>query len=234
MSNPSNLSSPHAAPNWQGSTFSLPRPRRLYYYGAAIFLALIAATLIGASILLLFQAFVGLPPTYPPLLSDVHPIARIILSVVSAFIGVLLLKYAGEVFLATSRTMLHIAPEGFIFSCNGGAMWSTWDNAARLERFFLQSGWQEGIMLREPANVTGRTAGFFIFSTWGMPWNRFIPLTLFGTLWRIPLANQDAMQDFARLARKLLPAHTLPSVAMTEGALYHEIRRCAEHLFISQ
>ena len=113
-------------------------------------------------------------------------------------------------------------------------MWSSWDNAARIERLFIQYSWQEGIILRAPAHVTGRTLGFTIFSIGVLPWDRFIPLTPFGTLWRMPLANRKGVKDFVQVVRRLLPANSIPSVTFMEGALYHDIHRYAEHLFANE
>ncbi len=234
MSDLYNLSSPHTPPTWQGNTYSLPRTRRLYYYGAAVVFALLAAVLIGASILILFYIFASASPSDMPLLPDVHPVARIGLGIVSFVVGVLLLNYTVELCLTPARTMLLIAPEGFIYTSNGGYMWSSWDNAVWIERLFIRNSWQEGILLRIPAHMAGRTLGFSIFSIGVLPWKRFIPLTPFGNLWRRPIADPEATENFVQFARRLLPANSIPSVTSTEGELYHDIRRYAEHLFASE
>lgn len=229
--NDRNLSS---SPDWQGNIYSLPRIRRLYYYGAAAFFALLATTFIGTGILMLFNTFVAAPPVAIPLLSNVHPIARVGLGLISLLIGYLLLKYTIELYLTSARTRLLIAPQGFIYTSNGGYMWSTWNNAVHIERLFIRNGWYEGIMLREPANMAGRTIGFSIFSTGLLPLDRFIPLTPFGVLWRTPIAHPKAVKEFISLARRLLPAHSVPSIASREGALFQDIRRHAEHLFTNE
>ena len=231
MSNLFDLSSSRVLPNWQGNVYSLPRTRRLYYSAVAIILALLAATLIGTSILILLSILAVVAPANIPLLASAHPIARVGLSLVTFLIGVLLFKYTVELYLTAARTTLLIAPEGFIYTTNGGYMWSSWNNTVRIERLFIYSGWQEGILLRIPANVDGRTIGFSIFSIWVLPWDRFIPLTPFGTLWRMPMADRKAVEEFVHEAQSLLPTHSISSVISTEGALYHDIHRYAEHLF---
>ena len=234
MSDLFDLSSSRVPPGWQGNVYSLPRTRRLYYYGVAVVFALLAATLIGTSILILFSTFAAAPPANVRLLSDVHPIVRVGLSLASFLIGFLLFKYTVELCLTATRTRLLIAPQGFIYTTNGGCMWSSWNNAVRIERLFIHSGWQEGIRLRVPANVAGRTIGFSIFSIWVMPWDRFIPLTPFGTLWRMPMADQKAVEEFVQLARRLLPADSIPSATSMAGTLYHDIHHYAEHLFANE
>lgn len=233
MSNLQNSSSP-TPPTWQGNTYFLPRTRRLYYYAIAGFFALLVVTLIGAAILLVFQAVAPAPSPDFSLLSDVHPVAQIGLSLVSFFIGCLLLKFTLELYLTVARTTLLVAPDGFIYTSNGGCMWSSWNNAVQIERLFIHYGWQEGIKLRLPANFAGRTRGFSIFSTGVLPWDRFIPLTPFGHLWRMPIADQKAFVEFAHVARRLLPADSIPSVTSTAGALYDDIHRYAAHLFASE
>jgi hypothetical protein len=226
MSDVYNLSSPHAPPTWQGNTYSLPITRRLYYYGVTIVAALFAAILIGAGILIVFQTFPSVP-----LLLDVHPVVRIVMGLISFLVGFLLLTFTVELYRTIARTRILIAPEGFIYSSNGGYMWSAWDNAVRIERLFLRNSWQEGIMLREPAHMAGRTLGFSIFSTAVLPRDRFIPLTPFGDLWRRQIADPTAMEDLARVARRFLPADSIPSATSMKGLLYHDIRHYAEHLF---
>jgi hypothetical protein len=234
MNDPYNLPSSHALPNWRGNTFSLPRTRRLYYYSVVIISALFTAILIAAGILIVFQIFAGAHPPAQPLPPDVHPVARIGMSLVSFCIGVLLIRYTLELYFTIAHTKLLVASEGFIYTSNGGAMWSTWDNAVRIERLFIYNGWREGIMLREPAHRSGRTRGFSIFSTAVLPWDRFVPLTPFGDLWRRRVADPAAREELARMARKVLPADSIPNVTSTEGPLYHDIRRYAEHLFASE
>ena len=234
MSNQSNLSSTHAPPNWQGNSYFIPKTQRLYYYGVAVFFFLLASALMGISILLLFSTFTAAPPASIPWLSGVHPIIQFGLCLVVFVIGFLVLKYVVELYFTVTRTMLLIAPEGFLYTSNGGWMWSSWDNTMRIERLFIHNSWQEGIMLRVPANIAGRTIGFSIFSISVLPWDRFIPLTPFGALWRMPITDRNAREEFASLARWVLPAHSIPNVSTMEGALYHDIHRYAEHLFVSE
>jgi hypothetical protein len=224
------LSQSQALPNWQGNTYSLPGTRRLYYYGVTIVSALFTAILIGAGILIMFQTFAGVPLPDMPLLPDVHPIARIGMGIISFLVGFLLLKYTVELYRTIAHTKLLIAPEGFIYSCNGGYMWSTWDNAVRIDRLFIRNTWQEGIMLREPAHMAGRTPGFSVLSTAVLPRGRFVPLTPFGDLWRKRIADPAAMEALVQVARRF----SIPSITWAEGALHHDIRRYAEHLFASE
>jgi hypothetical protein len=181
------------------------------------------------------STFAALPLASGPFLPELHPVARFGLSLALLLIGGLLLRYTFEVGLTTARTTLHIAPEGFIYTANGGYLWSPWDNAVRIERLFIGNRWHEGITLRAPANVAGRTAGFTVFSTGLLPWNQFVPLTPFGDLWRAaPVAELKDSEQVAQLARWLLPAQRLPGATQSEGALYHDIRRRAPHLFAGE
>jgi len=182
----------------------------------------------------MLQTFVGVHLPDMPLLSDVHPVARIGMGIISFLAGFLLLKYTVELYHTIAHTKLLIAPEGFIYSCNDGYMWSAWDNAVRIDRLFIRNSWQEGIMLREPAHMAGRTLGFSVFSIAVLPRDRFVPLTPFGDLWRRPIADPAAMEDLVQVARRFLPADSIPSVTSAEDALYHDIRRYAEHLFASE
>jgi len=195
----------------------------------AVVFGLLAAILLGTSILIFMNG---------SLWSEAHPILRIGVSLVALFLGVTLFRYAIEVYLTTDRTTIHIAAEGFIYNSNGGSLWSSWDNAARIERLFINNRWLEGITLRAPATVAGRTLGFTVFSTkaasW-LSWDRFIPLSPFGDLWRTrSVPDLKDIEPLAQLARMLLPAHSIPSTPLREGALYQDIRRNAPHLFTNE
>jgi hypothetical protein len=182
----------------------------------------------------MFQTFVGDPPPETPLLPDVHPVVRIGISLISLLVGFLLLKFTLELYLTIDRMRLLIAPQGFIYTSNGGTMWSSWENAMRIERLFIRNNWQEGILLREPAHLAGRALGFTIFSIGVLPWDRFIPLTPFGDLWQRRIADPAAIKDLVRVARRFLPADSITNVTSMKGVLYHDIRHYAEHLFASE
>jgi hypothetical protein len=198
----------------------------------AILSGFFVAILLGAVVLMWLPAFISLPSGFTPFLSDLHPLARLTLSLMLFGVGILLAMYTIELCLTIARTRLLIAPEGFIYTSNGGHLWSSWDNAVRIEHAFIYNRWHEWIELHTPANIVGRSQGFTVFSTGIFPWQRFIPLTIFGDLWRTwHAASRNEIQQLMKLAQKLLPAHAIRNRTASEGPLCRDIRRWAPHIF---